>query len=295
MTPTPTQNRRGIIAMVAAMAVFTANDTAMKLALVQLPVGQAMAVRGLFALVICFALIFASGHAGKVKMLVRPVVVMRAAFEATGAIAFFTCLKLLPLADVVAITQATPLIIAAYCAATGLAQMGWRRWAAVIVGFSGVLVVVRPGASAFDPTMLVAVVAAMLVAARDITTRAIPSGIPSMVVLFSTSVAVLLSGGALGATETWVPLDRTSIALLGAASLLVTLAHYCAITAFRDVDVAVVSPFRYTVLIWAIVAGMLVFGEYPNGLTLVGAALIAGSGLYTVHRERIQATAAAGR
>lgn len=295
MSPAHHQNRRGILAMVIAMAVFTTNDTAMKLALREFPVGQAMLVRGLFALAITVTVVTASGHLDKLRLLLRPAVILRAGFEAVGAVMFFTCLKRLALADLVAITQATPLIIAAYCAATGIAPMGWRRWAAVLTGFAGVLLIVRPGGSGFDPFLGVAVLSATFVAGRDLATRQIASEIPSTVILVTTSVAVLAIGAALSATEEWVPLRPGPVGLLAFASVFVSLGHFFAIVAFRDVDVAVVSPFRYSVMVWAVLAGLLVFGEQPSAATLAGSTLIVGSGLYTIHRERLRAKAISGR
>jgi drug/metabolite transporter (DMT)-like permease len=293
MLPALSPNARGILAMVAGMAVFTANDATMKLALVKLPVGQATAVRGVIALTLSLGLVVGMGHWSQIRTIARPIVALRAICETLGALAFFTALKGLTLADLVAITQSSPLNIAAYCAVSGLAPMGPRRWAAVLVGFIGVLIVAEPVGHS-DPMMGVALLAAAFVAARDIVTRKIPAGIPSMLVLCSTSLAVLIGGLVMGASETWQPLDLRSLGLLATAAVLVNGGHFLLIVAFRGVDMAVVSPFRYSVMIWAIIAGYLVFGTSPSAMTLAGAALIAGSGLYTVHRERVLARRAAG-
>ena len=293
LQPTPAQNRRGILAMVASMAIFTANDTFTKLARVDLPVGEILFIRGVFAGIVSLVLVIAFGETRNLHLALRAPVLARACMEAAVAFTFILAIGHMPLADLTAIMQTTPLLIALYCALTGIAPMGPRRWAAVVVGFLGVLLVVKPGGAGIGLDTALALGSAVLVASRDMVTRRLDPAIPSVVVLCATSVIVGSAGAALSLVESWKPVSGGTVAMLGAAGVCVAIGHLCAIIAFRGVDVAVVSPFRYSVMLWATLAGFTVFGDVPDVAALCGAALIAGSGLYTVHRERIRAVEAA--
>jgi len=293
LQPTPAQNRRGILAMIASMAIFTANDTFTKLARVDLPVGEILFIRGVFAGLVSLALVVAFGETRKLHLALRAPVLARACMEAAVAFTFILAIGHMPLADLTAIMQTTPLLIALYCALTGIAPMGPRRWAAVVVGFLGVLLVVKPGGAGIGLDTALALGSAVLVASRDMVTRRLDPAIPSVVVLFATSVIVGSAGAALSLVESWKPVSGVTVAMLGTAGFCVAIGHLCAIIAFRGVDVAVVSPFRYSVMLWATLAGFVVFGDVPDAAALCGSALIAGSGLYTVHRERIRAAEAA--
>jgi drug/metabolite transporter (DMT)-like permease len=137
------------------------------------------------------------------------------------------------------------------------------------------------------------VLSAVFVAVRDLVTRRIHSSVPTAAVLVATSTSVCVAGAVMGLAEDWTRLSALQTAGLAGAGLAVALGHLFVISAFRGVDVTVVSPFRYSVIIWAILSGAVVFGEIPDVLTLAGAALVVASGVYTVHRERIRARDAA--
>jgi drug/metabolite transporter (DMT)-like permease len=173
-------------------------------------------------------------------------------------------------------------------------RVGWRRWAAIAVGFAGVLLVVKPNPAAFNVYAVIALLSAVAVAGRDLVTRRIGADVPSIVVTLSTTTAVGLAGALIGLTEAWQPLKSREIALLAAAAALVTLGNLCIIVAFRRADVSVVSPFRYTIVAMAIVLGYLVFGELPDLLGGAGIVLIAASGVYTIHREQVRLRQARG-
>jgi drug/metabolite transporter (DMT)-like permease len=289
----PSENRLGILTMCAAMALFVTNDALLKLATAALPPGQIMAVRGVFASVLALGLVLALREGSGLRGLRQPMVLARAGLEALVAFLYITSLAFLPLANITAILQATPIIMTLIAVAFGLERVGWRRWSAIAVGFCGVLLVVKPDPGAFDVYALVALCSAGGVAVRDLITRRIAGHVPSSVVTFSTTTTVGLSGAAIGLTETWQPLHGPQLALLAAAAVLVTAGNLCIIVAFRRGDVAVVSPFRYTIVVMSIGLGYLVFGELPDLLAGAGIVLIAGSGLYTLHREQARRRMAA--
>ncbi len=287
MTPVP-DNRRGILAMLAAMLMFVSSDTLVKLVSDDFPPAQVMAARGVFAAAFAFGLVMLSGEGARLRGALAPRVLVRSSVEAVICFLFFTSLAKLPIAAITTIGQAAPIILTLMAVALVIEAVGWRRWTAILVGFAGVLLVVRPSPSGFDVYALIALASAVLVAARDLITRFIPTTIPSTVITFSTTVMVSLGGFVLGLTEDWQPILRPATFYLVASAFLVTFGSLGIIVAFRGTDVAVVGPFRYSVIVLAIVIGYVVFGEWPDGLAVAGTALIVGSGLYTLHREQVR-------
>jgi len=285
LTPVP-DNRRGILAMLAAMLMFVSSDTLVKLVSDEFPPAQVMAVRGVFATVFALALVLVSGEGPKLSGALSPRVLGRSIVEATVCFLFFTSLAQLPIAIITTIGQAAPIILTLMAVALGIERVGWRRWGAILVGFAGVLLVVRPSPSGFDLYALIALASAVLVAARDLVTRFIPSTIPSTVITLSATLMVAAAGFVLGLTEDWQPVLRPQTLYLVVSALLVTFGSLGIVVAFRDSDVAVVGPFRYSVILHAILIGYFVFGEWPDGLAVAGTALIVASGVYTLHREQ---------
>lgn len=292
MTPARTDsaasNRRGVIAMVAAMATFVINDVLVKLSTQTLPTGQVLAIRGLFAIVASLVLVKMFGAFSDLKAMANPIVALRGALESAIAFTFILALAHLPLANITAILQAASLILVAMASVLGIEKVGWRRWAAVVVGFIGVLVIVRPSSDGFTVYSLVALASAALVGARDLVTRQIGADVPSTVVTFTTTLVVCATGWIIGITETWQPVGPREWAYLMGAALFVAAGNYAIIVAFRDADVSLVSGFRYTVLVFAIALGALVWGDVPDLPALIGTVLIVGSGLYTLHRQRVR-------
>ena len=281
-------NRRGVIAMVAAMATFVVNDVLVKLSTQTLPTGQVLAIRGLFAVAACLLLVCMFGRFSDLRAMAHPMVALRGALESAIAFTFILALAHLPLANITAILQAASLILVAMAAILGIEKVGWRRWAAVVLGFIGVLIVVRPSSEGFTIYSLVALASAALVGARDLVTRQIGAGVPSTVVTFTTTIVVCITGWVIGLAETWQPVGQRELIYLMGAALFVAAGNYAIIVAFRDADVSLVSGFRYTVLVFAIALGALVFGDLPDLTALFGTCLIVGSGLYTLHRQRVR-------
>ncbi len=159
---------------------------------------------------------------------------------------------------------------------------------ALSVGFIGVLFVVRPGAESFNAAAIVAVLSTFLVAARDLTTRTIGNDVPSTVVSLTTTILVGLVAVAYGFTETWLPVWRIQTVYVALAAILVTVGTFFIISAFRRTDVGVISQYRYAIIVFATVLGYVVWGDVPDLFAALGVALIVGSGLYTMHRQRVR-------
>lgn len=282
------ENRRGVIAMLSAMALFVGNDVLVKLATVAYPAGQTMAVRSVFASCAAFGLVAALGSLGELGKLANPRVMLRAALEAAVAATFITALAKLPIGNINAILQASSLILVALAAMLRIEVIGWRRWLAVVVGFAGVLLIVRPSTEGFNGYALLALACAALVAVRDLVTRGIGNEIPSGIITLTTTVSVGIVGLGMLGFETWQPLVlRETLYLLGAA-LFVAGGNYAIIVAFRTADVSLVTGFRYSILVFSIIAGLVIWGDFPDPLALAGCALIVGSGLYALHRQRLR-------
>jgi drug/metabolite transporter (DMT)-like permease len=284
---TPAENRRGIIAMLMGMLLFVSNDALMKIARETYPAGQAVALRAVFAVVVAFAMVLALRQGDKLRLVARPRVVLRAFIDGLSALIFIWALGHLPLGNITAIGMASPLIIVVLAAFLRIERVGWRRTLAVAVGFCGVLVVVRPGPEGFHAAALIALLNAVLVACRDLLTRRIGNDVPSTVISLAGTVCIGSCAVVLGFAENWVPIWRIETAYLAAAAVLVSLGGFCVISAFRNTDLGVVAGFRYSVVIFAMILGYLVWGDIPEPLAFLGIALIVGSGLYTIYRQEV--------
>lgn len=283
--------------MVLAMAAFAAEDALFKATTSSYPPGLSLIVFGTMGLGLFAALSLWRGERiWHPAILSRPLL-LRSAAEIGGRLFFALALALTPLASTSAILQATPLAVTLGAALIFGERVGWRRWVAVAVGFAGVLVVLRPGLDAFQPASVFAVLGMLGFAARDLATRASPAAM-SMPQLGSLGFAMLvLAGGilALAGGEGPVLPDGAGLLRLTGAALFGTLAYGALTLAVRSGELSFVSPFRYARLIFAVILAVLIFGERPDAMTLLGGAVIVGSGIYSVLRERRLRLAAAHR
>lgn len=285
--PAPGDNLRGIFLMIASMALFGVEDMFLKWAAEGLPLGQIIFVSGAFGMPVFVVMAWRQGRGVFVGQALQPAVLARNLGEMIGTAAYVAAIATVPLSTVSAVLQAMPLAVTMAAALFMQEQVGWRRWSAIAVGFAGVLIVIRPGMDGFRPEALYVLITVAALTLRDLASRRIPHvvttaqvsawGLMSVTLL---GVMMMLGSGEVQAVSPW-----QALVLLGAVGF--GTAGYWAITAAtRTGEVSVVAPFRYTRLVFAIVIGALVFGEWPDGLTYVGAALIIGSGLYSFARER---------
>ena len=279
-------NVHGILLVTLAMAGFTVEDMFIKQLSQSLPVGQILIMLGCGSATIFAAL--AGGRAIFARAAWRPLFVLRALSEATAAMAFVTALSLVDISVVAAVFQATPLFITMGAALFLGEEVGWRRWSAIGIGFLGVLMIIRPGLEGFEPAALFVLISVVAVAARDLITRRIDVAVSSFMVSFQGFAALVPAGAVLLMLADTGP---RAISVTGGAMILTAVAfgaasYYAIVQAMRIGDAAVVTPFRYTRLLFSLVVGVIVFSERPDALTLSGAALVIGTGLYTFVRER---------
>jgi drug/metabolite transporter (DMT)-like permease len=290
--PSSRANRRGIIALVVGMAGYTVNDTLIKFVAQSYPVGEAILVRGVLTTLLLGALIAWAGQLPAMRRATERPVIIRAIADGVASVLYIVALARMQMADLAAVLLLAPLLITGMAVIFYGEKVGWRRWTAVMVGFAGTLFIVKPTPDLFDAWALVALIGAFASAARDLLTRQIDQAIPTLIVTFMGSIAVTLGGCLLAPAEEWRMLAASDLALLALAACFLAFGTFFVALAFRGVDVSVVAPFRYTLLLWAAIAGFIAFGEIPDRWAALGAALIVASGLYALHREALRRRAA---
>jgi drug/metabolite transporter (DMT)-like permease len=271
--------------MMAAMASLIVSDAMMKLAAVELPTGEAIFLRGLVASLLLAGLLLAVDGFAALPELVNGKVAARCFADVLATILYLSALMRMPIADATAVLQFTPLAITAGAALFLGAPVGWRRWLATLVGLIGVLIVVRPGASAFNPYALLALFSIGFIAARDLLTRQLGSHVPALLIALTSAVAVTFASLGFLLFEEWERPSPSAALALAVAAVGLLGGQYWIIVAMRSGDIAVVAPFRYSIVLWAIVAGLLVWREVPDAATWTGIAILVAAGLYTFLRE----------
>jgi drug/metabolite transporter (DMT)-like permease len=280
-------NLRAIAAMLTGQASFTFNDALIKLAAAGLPGGQAIFLRGVMAIGVSLSVCLALGafRFGPLRGQGR-ILTLRNIGEIGSTFFFLFALFHMPIATATAILQFIPLAITAGAALFLAEPVGWRRWLAAGVGFIGVMIVIRPGSDAFNAWSLLALSAVAFSVLRDLSTRRIGHHVPAILLVTISAFSVTTAASGFALVETWVvPEPRALLLLLGSAIFLLG-GYYFMVHAMRYGEVAVVSPFRYSVIIWAILAGIVLWGEWPDGPALIGTVIVVGAGLYTFMRER---------
>jgi drug/metabolite transporter (DMT)-like permease len=281
-----TDNLRGAVLMSAAMASFAISDAAMKLILAEMPLFQTIALRGTMTVLGLAVLVRVMGGGQfAIPPADRPAVAIRAVFEFLAAVTFIAALQRMPLPTLSAIFQALPLAMTLAAALVFGERIGWRRMTAILAGAIGVLLIIRPGTAGFDAWSLLALMSVATVVVRDVMTRRIGRGVPSVTVAFWSAVAVTAGCAVLAPVEGLARPDAASVGLTAFCAVILILGYVTVITASRTGEIGFVAPYRYTALVWALVLGWVVFGDWPDGLTLVGAAIVVGSGLFTIWRE----------
>lgn len=279
--------------MIGAMTSFVINDAFVKYASQSLPGGQIIVIRGLFAIVFLFAAAFWLGHVrgptARLRDLRQRTVITRSVLDAISTMTFLTALFHLPLANATAINMAAPLCISLLSVLWLGERIGVLRWLVIAIGFVGVLLIVQPRSDGFNGYSLVCLLSTFFVACRDLYTRRIDPGTPSILITIGTAIAVTIAGAVLAAFQDWQPVTAPQLAMLAAASLFLSSGYMLLIGAMRAGDVSVVVPFRYSGLLAALSVGFAVWGEVPNALAWVGIALLVGAGLYMVISERAKA------
>lgn len=288
-----TANRRGILAMMAAMASFVANDALVKYASETLPMTQLIFVRGVMSSLLVLAVAHAMGATARIREIVRGRIAVRAGFDALATMFYLSSLAHLPLGNATAINLAAPLLMIVFAVLFLHERVGLRRWFAIFAGFAGVLLVIQPRAEGFNAWAWVCLAGTLFHATRDLLTRYIPQTVPAILITLATAVSVTLVAGLATLTQGWQAVTLREAALLGAAAVLLSMGYYFIIHALRQGEMSLIAPFRYSGLLYALVLGYAVWGDVPNAIAWCGIALLVGSGLYVLHGERSRQRSAA--
>lgn len=280
-------NLRGALLMALAMAGFALEDMFIKLLAGVMPVGQILLLLGLGGAGVFGTIAQRKGQDIFSPALLTRALVLRNTAELVGTLGFVLSFVLASLATASAILQATPLVVTLGAVLFLGEKVGWRRWSAIAIGFVGVMLIVRPGMAGFEPASLFAVIGVMGLAGRDLATRVIPRSVSSYQIS-SWAFATMIPGGIflmLVMGEPPVLPNLLQGLSLSAALVIGILAYYAIVASMRVGELSFVTPFRYTRMLWALIVAVLVFGERPDAITLLGAAIIVGAGLFTLWRE----------
>ena len=282
------ENLRGILFMILAMAGFAFEDLFIKTLSAHLPVSEIIIILG-FTGSIIFLIIALLQRAPIIhKDLLNRHVITRTVFELFGALFFVIAIALTPLSSASAILQITPLLVTIGAAVFFRENVGWRRWTAVLIGFIGVLLILRPGFGGFMPASIFALLGAMFLAGRDLATRAMEVNLPSVTIALYAFLAFGISGiFIMPFNSAMIALTSTDIMYFIGASVFGVIAYYSLVIASRIGEMSVISPFRYSRIVFAMLLSILVLKENPDSLTLIGATIIVVSGLYTFLRENV--------
>ena len=288
--PQNTALRAGLF-MVLAMGSFVANDTIVKLVGESLPVGEIIMIRGAMAALILFLICASQGLLPELPRIAQPAVLLRSLFDVIGTIAFVTALMHMQIANLTSVMQAVPLAVALLSMVFLKEEVGWRRMIAIVGGFIGVLMIVKPSVSSFNAYELLALLIVFAVAMRDILTKKIPARIPIFVIALGNACFVTLGGTALALSQGVEWPEPWQIGLLALAACFLSSGYLCMVATLRLGDVTGTAPFRYSVMVFAILSGIVVFGEFPDWIAILGMGLIVVCGLYAAHREALRARA----
>ncbi|MEM7044633.1 MAG: DMT family transporter [Pseudomonadota bacterium] len=280
-------NSRGAVFMMMSMAGFIVSDTIMKLVAADLPLFQAIFLRGIFVALLMVLLAWQND-----VLAYRPsrddcvVLGARVIGEIGGMICLLNALINMPIVNATAIVQAIPFVVTLGAAFFFAERVGWRSYLAIAIGFFGVLIIIRPGSDSFSIHSLWAVGAVLFFTLRDLSTRRLSREISSTFAALVTSVAVVLVSGPVSLASPWQPVTSANVLLLGAAALCTLVGYLFSVMTMRVGDIGFVAPFRYSILLWALVLDILLFSQVPDQETILGSTIIVGMGVYALSRGR---------
>ena len=281
-------NARGALVMSLSMVAFTSNDTCMKLLSGDLPLFQAIFLRGIGTTILLAVLTIVVGQMRwNFSRRDWGLVVIRSLCELAAAWTFLTAIFNMQLANATAILQAMPLVMTLLGATLLKEQIGWRRIAATAIGFIGVLMIVQPGGEDFNQYSLYALATIAIISARDIAARKMSAEVPSLFAALIAAFAVTVGTGIASIFIDWAPVTVQSAGFLAGAMIFVLTGYTLSVICMRMGDVSFISPFRYVGLLAGIVLGYVVFDQIPSTLALLGCLIVVLSGLFIFKRERV--------
>ncbi len=279
-------NRVAILEMIGGMACFVVSDALMKYASQTMPGVQLIFVRGIMAVMLVLAVAKATGALPRIREAAYGWVAARSIIDAVGSMLFLVSLFHLPIGSATAINMASPLFITLLAALFLHERVGPALWLATGAGFVGVLLIIQPQPEGFNTYAVVCLASTVLLSVRDLTTRRVHAGVPSILLTLATTITVTLLAGALTLRQGWVPFGASDVGLPGLAAVFFSAAYFLIVRSTRSGELSLVAPFRYTGLLFATIVGFVVWGDVPNVLAWGGIVLLIASGIYVLRRSR---------
>jgi drug/metabolite transporter (DMT)-like permease len=271
--------------MVVASACFVTNDSFIKALAGELPGGQIVAIRGALATILIAIICWHQNTLGSLPAMFSHHVLVRTMLDLIGTLLFITALMHMPIANLTSIVQAVPLVVLALAAIWLKERVGWRRSMAVLLGLVGVILIVRPTPGTFTIYEAFALSIVLALAVRDILTRRIPRQIPSLIIALANAFFVTIGGLGLALFEGWKEPLPWHYLYIAASAFFLAIGYMCMVTTLRLADLSATAPFRYSIVLFSLISGVVVFGEIPDPIAICGMALIVASGIYAIHRE----------
>lgn len=288
MSSSQNHTLRAGLYMVITTACFVAGDTCIKLIGTSLPLGQVICLIGLVSSLFLLMVCGQQAILKDVPLIFTRTVLLRSLFDTMASFMFVSALMHMPLANLSSVMQSVPLVVVAVGVIFLGEKAGLSRIAAVIAGFLGVLLIVKPMPQTITIYEFLALGAVIVVAFRDLVTKRIPAHVPLLVIALANAIFISLSGFGVGLAQGFKTVEVWQWALLLGASLFVTISYFFIVATVRLGDLSATAPFRYSEVVFAIISGILVFDEYPDAISYLGMALVIAAGLFAAHREAMQ-------
>ncbi len=285
-----TDNMKGSLLMAGSMAAFAINDAMMKAVVIEMPLAEAVVLRGVLATLFIGVLTVGFGQF-RFDFSRREwgLILLRTGAEIGMTWFFLRALSVMPLANLQAILQALPLTVALGAALFLREPLGWRRFAAIAIGFAGVMLIIRPGPEGFGAGTLNVLISVGFITMRDLIARKLPPSVPSLAVAFVTAAIITLFFAVQSIGETWQMVGWSSGMLVAGAAVAIFFGYLLSLMTMRVGEIGFIAPFRYTGLLWALGLGWMFYDEWPEMLTFIGAGVVVATGLFTLYRERLRA------
>lgn len=276
----------GILLMLIGILLFAVNDALGKWLVATYSVGQVLLLRSVAALAVLAPFIWREGTAPFVQAPKPALQIFRIVFSTLEVAGFYWAVAYLPLADVMTFYLAAPIYVTAISALVLREQVGWRRWSAVLIGFVGVMIALRPTDASWSAPAMIALAGSVCFSFLMIATRHLRG--TSDTVLVTGPIAMALILGAVLSPLHWVTPSLSDVALLALLGVVAMIAHVCVNRSLKLAPASVVVPYQYSMIVWGIVFGFIVFGDVPEIAMLAGAAIIIGAGIYIFIREQVR-------
>ena len=282
-----TKNLYGALFMTLSMFGYASTDAFIKFIGLILPLSEILFLRGIVAVFLLFLLTYIRNEFFiKIKNDQYKYLFLRIFGDIGCTILFLTALINMKIANATAILQCLPLALT-FCASLFLKErVGWRRWSAIIIGFFGVLIIIKPNSEDFNYYSLLAIGAVFFIVLRDLSTKKLDQSIPSTFISLVTAASVTLTGLLFAPFQVWVIPSIEIFGALSATAVFLILGILFNVMCMRIGEVGFVVPFRYSIILFAIIYGAIFYNEIPDLPMILGTFIIIVTGLYTFYREK---------